>query len=204
MTAHARINGIDLTGKRLLIFDLDGTIADTSPLHEAAFARVLGRFGIAIDYAKVAGMSTRSALRRIRDDNGLAWSESQIEELAKEKQDGVRRAIASGLNAMPGMDSFIRCVLGNYRLALVTSGSRDTVNASIHALGYRGIFEVVITADDVENGKPSPEGFLKALDLLGVAPEVAVIIEDSEAGFLAAQLAGVDCIDARRIHLVGN
>lgn len=193
-----------LAGKELLIFDFDGTVADTTPLHAEAFRHVLAPFGIDVDYARIAGMSTRAALRRLAMDAGLDWGEAMIDTLAREKQAAVRHEIVKGLQPLPGVDAFLREVRRRYRLAMVTSGSRDTVLLSIRQLGYEGWFQPLVTADDVACGKPDPEGFLRVLEATGVAADAAIVFEDSEAGFQAAEHARIPCIDAQRLHGKGH
>lgn len=188
-----------LAEKRLLIFDFDGTIADTTPLHAAAFTRVLSPLGLAVDYPRIAGMSTRAAMRKLCMEAGLDWTDATIEELARAKQSAVRAEIAAGLEPLPGVDRFLNEVRGRFRLAMVTSGSRETVLLSMRCLGYEGWFDPLITADDVINGKPDPEGFEKALQATGVDAAAALVFEDSEAGFDAATAAGIECVDARHI-----
>lgn len=186
-----------LVGKRLLIFDFDGTIADTSPMHAQAFTEVLGPFGITVDYPAIAGLKTADAIDRCFALAGRPSPEPEIHTLLVQSKQMRGRAICQdSLSALPGVDKFLRSVKGNYRLAIASSGSRSTINLALAKLGYDDWFDPVITAEDVSRGKPDPECFQLALVRTKFAAEEALIIEDSEVGFDAARAAGIAFVDA--------
>jgi len=186
-----------LQSKRLLIFDFDGTIADTSPLHSAAFTEVLGPLGVTINYPRIAGLRTREAMLLCLSTAGLQMSEEEVAALVTRKQQVVRSMFAGRLKALPGVDSFLRWTKPRYALAMATSGSRTSVHAALEALGYADWFSPLVCAEDVARSKPHPDPFLRALSLAGMAAQDAVVFEDSEAGFEAARAAGIACVDAR-------
>jgi len=192
-----------LQGRKLLIFDFDGTIADTTPLHAAAFTEVLAPLGIVVDYHSIAGLKTLDAMNRSLAEAQYSLSEPEIEELVKLKQQSVRRMISRELHPLPAVDDFLRRVRPHCRLSMVTSGSRGTVNLSLEQLGYTDWFHPLICADDVHNAKPDPEGFLKVLLHTGISADQALVFEDSEAGFEAARGAGLAYIDAAHLHSKG-
>ena len=187
-----------LQSKRLLIFDFDGTVADTTPLHAAAFFEVLAPLGITVDYSCIAGLKTQDAMRKCLDGAGRTLDEAALGALVKAKQQSVRQMIGHSLQPLPGVDAFLRWARPRYKLAMVTSGSRGTVGLALEKLGYTGWFYPLICADDVEKAKPAPEGFLMALQLAGVLAGDALVFEDSEAGFEAAAQAGLGYVDVRR------
>ena len=186
-----------LVDAKLLIFDLDGTLADTSTLHARAFEQVLAPLGVAVNYDSIAGLKTADALRRRLNGAGLAPSCAEIDDLTRRKQDLVRGLIARELRPLPGVDEFLRWARPRYRLAVCTAGSRGTVDISLRKLGYAGWFDPVICSDDVEHAKPDPEGYLRVLRLTGYAPGEALIFEDSDAGLEAAHRASVAAVDVR-------
>ena len=197
-----------LDGKRLLIFDFDGTLADTSPLHEAAFNAVLGPWGISIDYPAVAGLRTRDALAACFERAGLSVPESELQKLTILKQARVRVLIQQELRPLPGVDEFLRWARSRYRLALYSSGSCGTVTRAMEKLGYTGWFDPILCAEDVIEAKPAPEGFLRALAIAGVSADDALVFEDSDAGIAAAQRADLVSVDVRimpfeTIHIAG-
>lgn len=186
-----------LQGKRLLIFDFDGTVADTTPLHAAAFAKVLEPLGIAVDYPRIAGLKTLDAMRQCLKEAGQTLGEAELAALVTAKQHCARLMIARALLPLPGIDEFLRWARPRYKLAMVTSGSRGTVSLALEKLGYGAWFEPLICADDVVMAKPAPEGFLKALQLTGVQARDALVFEDSDAGIAASQQAGIEVVDVR-------
>ena len=191
-----------LQGKHLLIFDFDGTVADTSQLHARAFHEVLGPLGLTVDYMTITGLKTLDALRCITQASGKNLPESVLVELALAKQRAVRQMMRNGLTPLAGVDGFLRWARSRFHLAMVTSGSRGTVSLALAALGYEGWFEPVMTADDVEYAKPDPEGLLRVLELTRCPADKALVFEDSTVGFEAAMRAGIAFIDVGRVwHL---
>lgn len=189
-----------LTGRQLLIFDFDGTIADSSPLHEAAFKAVLEPLGITVDYPRLAGRSTRDAVRLSYElARQTPPDAALVEELATRKQVLGRELIADLLVALPAAAELLDWVRPRFPLALVSSGSRATIALSLARLGMADWFASVITADDVQRAKPDPQGFLLALAHGGVEPREALVFEDAESGFEAARRAGIEWVDARRL-----
>ena len=188
-----------LAGKRVLIFDFDGTVADTTPLHAAAFAQVLAPLGIMVDYSSIAGLKTLDAMRQCLAGAGRTLPDSEMAALVSAKQQCVRQMIAQGLQPLPGADEFLRWAKSRYTLAMVTSGSRATVSLALEKLGYTGWFEPVVYADDVSHAKPDPEGFLKVLQMTGVSASAALVFEDSQFGLEAACRADIEVVDVRKI-----
>lgn len=186
-----------LQEKRLLIFDFDGTVADTTPLHAAAFAQVLAPLGITINYSSIAGLKTLDAMEQCLSCAGRTLPDTEMVELILAKQQCVRAMIAAGLEPLPGVDAFLRWAKPRFRMAMATSGSRGTVSLALEKLGYSGWFDPLVCADDVARSKPDPEGFLKVLQITGVSADAALVFEDSKAGFTAAAAAGLDFVDVR-------
>jgi HAD superfamily hydrolase (TIGR01509 family) len=187
-----------LAGKQLLIFDFDGTVADTTPLHADAFSMVLSPMGIAVNYPELAGLKTLDAMRKCLVDAYLVPSDEELLKLVSAKQQAVRYMISRELSTLPGVDEFLRWARPCYRLGMATSGSRGTVELALQKLGYVGWFEPLVCADDVLNAKPDPEGFLTVLKMTGTKAADALVFEDSTAGFAAAQAAGLAYVDARQ------
>lgn len=191
-----------LEGKQLLIFDFDGTIADTSPLHAQAFADTLSPFGIAVCYSRIAGLRTAEAILSCFVDAGLDRpSPEDLQSLVREKQRRVRQLISALLEPLPRMDAFLHWAKTRYEMALVTSGSRATVSLALRKLGYVSLFQTMVFAEDVNSGKPDPEGFRLALEAHHCQPQWALVFEDSEPGFQAASNASLVFVDVNRLPL---
>jgi HAD superfamily hydrolase (TIGR01509 family) len=186
-----------LQGKALLIFDFDGTVADTSLLHAAAFSEVLSPLGVPVHYEAIAGLKTADAMLLCARAAGLELGATQLAALVAAKQSSVRQMIAGGLKPLPGVDAFLRWAKPRFTLAMATSGSRASVQMALDALGYADWFTPLVCAEDVAHGKPHPDAFLRALALAGIDARHAVVFEDSEAGFAAARAAGIAYVDAR-------
>ena len=188
-----------LKDKCLLIFDFDGTLANTSPLHGAAFNAVIARWGFNIDYSTVAGMRTRDAFAACFAKAGLVVSESLLQQLTLSKQAFVRALIQKELRPLPSVEEVLLWARPRYTLALYSSGSRETVTLAMEKIGYTGWFEPMLCAEDVINAKPHPEGFLKILAMTDIRAESALVFEDSDAGIEAAERAGIATVDVRKI-----
>jgi sugar-phosphatase len=186
-----------LAGKRLLIFDFDGTVADTSPLHASAFALVLAPFGVTVDYPAIAGRRTREAMVMALASADVQLNDSEVDILVARKQQTVRDMLSEKLQPLPGVDSFLRWARRRYPLAMATSGSRGSVQLALDALGYAGWFNPLVCAEDSPRGKPYPDGFVLVLSATGTQARDALVFEDSQAGFDAATSAGIECVDAR-------
>jgi HAD superfamily hydrolase (TIGR01509 family) len=191
--------GARLAGKSVLIFDFDGTIAETTPLHARAFEETLAPFGVAIDYPSIAGLKTQDAISRCLATEGRREEDFDLPTLVAEKQRRARELIAEQLAPIPGVETFLVRARSRYRMALVTSGSRGTVALALRKLGYEKWFDPIICAEDVARAKPAPDGFLKALAALRARPEQALVFEDAESGFEAARAAGLGVVDVRTL-----
>jgi HAD superfamily hydrolase (TIGR01509 family) len=183
-----------LARKRLLIFDFDGTIVDSSPIHARAFNEAFAPFGVAVDYSRIAGLKTDAAVDKVASEAGLALEPEGRAFLISDKRERALRMVEAELLPIEGSLEFLREVRGRWPMALCTSGSRPTVDVALRQVGLTGYFDPVITANDVRNGKPHPEGFLKALEHHRAAPAEALVFEDAQAGLAAADAAGIDAI----------
>ena len=183
-----------LRRKKTLIFDFDGTIADSASLHTEAFERLLVPLGISVDYLKVAGMKTFDAISILVEQSGRSYENEFIDYLVAAKQAAVRQLIQTELQAFKGVRRFLEWVRRDHHCAMGTSGSRETIEFSLKKLGYSGWFNPLVCADDVAQAKPAPDIFLKVLALVGCEPSDALIFEDSETGLEAAKKAGIDTV----------
>ena len=196
MLYHSALSKV-LLGKKLLIFDFDGTLADTSEIHAKAFYSILQPYNLSVDYCDIAGLKTSDAIQKCFALNNRPFNSIDLDKLVDGKQALARQYIRESLAAMPGVDQFLSWAKSRFQLALASSGSRGTVSLAIEKLGYGGLFSPLVFGDDVTHAKPDPEIFNMALNLSGFSANEALIFEDSEAGFLAAARSNIDCYDAR-------
>jgi HAD superfamily hydrolase (TIGR01509 family) len=179
---------------RHVVFDLDGVIVDSEPLHARVDEQNMARLGIPADPA----LLTETMGRRVRD---------LTDELAKrlgrppDEVFAEREAIFWKLverdppRPMPGLKPAIAMLQGaGLALAVATSGTRAYVDFVLERLGIRSAFEVTVSGDEVANGKPDPEIYLRAAALLGAAPADCVALEDTVHGVTAALAAGMHAV----------
>jgi HAD superfamily hydrolase (TIGR01509 family) len=183
-----------LSRKRLLIFDLDGTLIDSSPLHARAFQETFAPYGVEIDYPAIAGLTTAAAIDRLAEAKGLSLSPERRNALAKAKRERALQLVHGEVAAFEGAVEFVQAAAGRFRLALATSASRAGAEAALSRVGLERSFEPIVAAEDVQSGKPDPEPFLKALNAHGMPTEAALVFEDSQSGIDAAAAAGIDFI----------
>lgn len=184
-----------LAGRTAFLFDLDGTLIDSSPCHERAYLDALRslRPDLAADfrYERYKGWRTRDAVvdMGVRDP-------AMAEALTEAKQASYRGQVEAGdVALMPGARALLEHLRDRgRRVFLVTGGSRRSTESVLDRLGIREVFEGVVTGDDVVNSKPDPEGFLKCVRDGGIRPEEALVVEDALSGIQSARSAGLAAI----------
>ena len=182
---------------KFLIFDFDGTIANTSPMHEKAFKEVLKTYKIPFKYEEIAGQSTRNAFTYILKKNNLNLSSTKVEELIKKKQDLVRENLFSNseFKSLPYAKEFIQKYHQKYCMGIASSGSRKTIEIALRRLGLYDFFKIILCGEDVFESKPSPEIFLKIISLGNFTKNECLIFEDSKNGLKASRAAKIPFID---------
>jgi HAD superfamily hydrolase (TIGR01509 family) len=179
---------------RQVVFDMDGLMVDSEPMHELANDRYFARLGTTLDESLREEMMGR----RVRD-----LAEATAGRLGRSPDDvfAEREAVfwelfeQSGVKAMPGLDQAIAMLAGaGLPLAVATSGTRAYVDQVLDRLGIRDAFAVVVSGEEVTAGKPDPEIYLRAAELLGADPADCVALEDTFHGVAAARAAGMHAI----------
>jgi beta-phosphoglucomutase-like phosphatase (HAD superfamily) len=172
------------------LFDCDGTIVDSMPLHYIAWKKVLAEwdcdFGEQTFYAW-GGMPVSEIISALNVRDGLAMP---AEAIARRKE-ALYFEILPELKAVPEVLEHIEFSHGEIPFAVVSGSTRDSVTASLTALGLLDKFETLVCAGDYERSKPDPEPFLIAAKRLGVSPEDCLVFEDTEMGIQAATAAGM-------------
>ena len=182
--------------KEYVIFDFDGTIADTNTLHAAAFHEVFESIHIHdFKYEDYMGRKTVEVFKDFLKSRDLPYTSKEIESLTALKQSTVRKLMLSQLKAYDGAIEVIRYLKAiGTTLIITTSSSRKGVHLALRQLGLLDSFDYIITGDDVEKAKPSPEIYFKTLQLAHIQPEEAIVIEDSIHGAKAAQEANLQVV----------
>jgi HAD superfamily hydrolase (TIGR01509 family) len=188
---------------RAIIFDLDGTLADTEPLHFEAFAEVLRAAGIELSrdeyFHRLIGYDDHDCFAAVLGENGEPADEARLAELIARKAELYQRSIANRDVIYAGAEAFVRRCAERFPLIIATGTLRAEAEMILRRAQIRELFVDVIAAEDVAHGKPEPDGFLAALGRLGfvlrphpsIRADECLVIEDTVAGVEAAHRAGM-------------
>jgi len=186
-----------MTTIKAILFDYDGTLVDSEFLHFEMWVAILESHGVILkveDYIDhYAGIPTPENAAVIVDRYSLTISPSVLitaKSLAT-KSFLSRKAFPLTVGARRSIDFFIE---KGIKIAIVTGASRIGVDATIATNNFQGHFQTIVTGDDVKNSKPSPEGYLLAVQQLGLNVSECIAIEDSENGVAAAVSANISCV----------
>jgi beta-phosphoglucomutase-like phosphatase (HAD superfamily) len=185
-------------GIRGLIFDLDGTLADTMPYHFKGWRVACQKFGAEIDTAflrKHTGSPGWLIATEILKENNLVESVT-IDQIVAEKLIEFSKDQHKVKPIYPVVE-IVKKYHGILPMAVGTGGHREAVERTLEITGLRKYFEIIITANDVDNFKPHPETFLKCAELMKVAPHFIEVFEDGDLGIEAAITAGMVATDVR-------
>jgi beta-phosphoglucomutase-like phosphatase (HAD superfamily) len=186
------------SGVKGLIFDLDGTLADTMPYHFIGWEKACQKYGAHIDSSflrKHTGSPGWIIAREIIKNCGLNGSVT-IDEIVNEKLQEFFR-IQHLVKPIEPVTDIVKRYFGILPMAVGTGGHREAVERTLEITDLRKYFEIIVTANDVNSFKPHPETFLKCAELMKVDPEFIEVFEDSELGIEAAQKAGMNATDVR-------
>jgi len=185
------------------IFDLDGTLVDTMPLHYLAWDEAIRRVGLKdkLDedlFYSLGGVPTRRVAELIGLHYGLKLDPAAV---MHAKEQLYLKLVAQAKPIIPVVD-FLRRVALTHPCAIATGGTPEVALPALDAAGLRGFFKVIVTPCDLPpgRGKPAPDMFLLAAKKMGVAPERCLVFEDAEPGIQAAKAAGMKWVrvDSRK------
>ena len=172
------------------LFDCDGTIVDSMPLHYVAWKKVLSEWGCEFDeelFYSWGGMPVAEIIAALNVRSGLAMP---VDEVMRRKE-AMYYEILPQLKGVPEVLEHIELRHGQIPFAVVSGGNRNSVVASLMSLNILDKFETLVCAGDYRMSKPHPEPFLIAAERLGVKPEDCLVFEDTEMGIQAATAAGM-------------
>lgn len=173
---------------RALIFDCDGTLADTLPIHYQAWADVVRQFGGHMPkswYFQRVGVSTVELIDQLNQSFGLNLPMGPVKQAKHQRF----AELLSGVQPIVPVVEVVYAFAGKLPLAVASGGSRPSVDRTLAHLGLTDLFQTIVTIEDVAQGKPAPDLFLKAAQRLQCRPQDCVVYEDSEVGVQAAQAA---------------
>jgi len=196
-----------------LLFDFDGVLVNSEPLHLLAFQEVLKAEKIEVSeaeyYQEFLGHDDRNAFRRVFEKHGRTLDPKTFLRLMAGKQAGMMRQIRSRkYQPLPGVEEFVRSVWRHYPLAVCSGSLRDEVDAMLEGVSLRDCFSVVVAAEDVVAGKPGAEGYLLAMRSVSekirrrLYPEDCLIIEDAPSVVHSAREAGFPVLAVATSHPV--
>jgi beta-phosphoglucomutase-like phosphatase (HAD superfamily) len=177
------------------IFDCDGTLVDTMPLHYRAWDRAMQAAGLPGQLSEelfysLGGMPTRMVAQVMAKHYGLTID---VDRIFHEKE-AFFLEMESEMRVIEPVVAFARKWVGRVPLSVASGGPRPVVRQTLELMGLTSLFPVVVTPEDVAHGKPAPDMFLLAAEKMGVAPEKCLVFEDAEPGFRAAEAAGMQWV----------
>ncbi len=189
-------NGKNVRG---IIFDCDGTLADTMPLHWRAWQAVLARHGLSFAeerFYSLGGVPSRDILKMLSQEQGVALDHLAV---AREKEAEYLPLIAQvePINTVVGI---ARENHGRIPMAVASGGTLRVIELVLGHLGIRHLFGAIVTSEDVAKQKPAPDIFLEAARRIGVAPRFCRAYEDTDVGMEAIRAAGMEAVDVRELR----
>jgi beta-phosphoglucomutase family hydrolase len=175
---------------RAYLFDCDGTIVDSMPLHYQAWKKALAEWNCAFDeelFYSWGGRPVREIIAALNRQNGLSMP---VDAVASRKESFYLAQLPQ-LKGIPEVIEHIDAQFGRIPLAVASGSRRDSVVGSLTALKLMDKFETLVCAEDYKNGKPAPDCFLLAAQRLGVEPKDCLVFEDTDLGIEAATAAGM-------------
>ncbi|MBT9329771.1 HAD-IA family hydrolase [Acidipila sp. 4G-K13] len=172
------------------LFDCDGTIADSMPLHYVAWTKALGEWSCVFDeklFYAWGGRPVVEIIQSLNEQQGLAMPVETVQR----RKEALYFEILSQLQAVPEVVEHIEDAHGRIPFAVVSGSTRESVTESLRSLDLLDRFDTLVCAGDYKNAKPHPEAFLLAAERLGVAPEACLVFEDTDMGIEAAAAAGM-------------
>ena len=184
--------------KSAIILDLDGVICDTAHFHFLAWHRLAAEYGYELTHAdneQLKGVSRADSLTFILGLANKTLSPEQFQEDLHRKNEWYLELVKDmgPLDVLPGVPSFFAEVAAR-KIPLALGSASKNANMVLTRVGLMHAFNAIVDASQVTHGKPHPETFLKAADLLGIAPEKCLVFEDSAAGVQAAIAGGMNAI----------
>ncbi len=184
-----------------LIFDLDGTLADTMPIHFVAWRNAAARYGIDFTpelFATLAGIPLYPTIQKLNEMFGTNIDPVEMGEIKEaEFEQNMHRT-----PEIKVVTDLVRKYHGKLPMAVGTGGCRDLASKTLDIIGMKEYFDILVASEDVSNFKPHPETFLKCAGLMGVKPEDCEVFEDGMLGIQAARSAGMMVVDVTKYYEV--
>jgi beta-phosphoglucomutase family hydrolase len=188
--------------KSLFIFDMDGVIVDTEPLYIKMNKDFLKQYNVQIsdeEYNQFIGISATKMWDFLKEKYSLPYT--TVELIAIEKQAKYNVLASTDLKIIDGIVALLQMLKDKeYSIAIASSSMRKNIELIITKTNLKSYFDFVVSGEDVQNGKPAPDIFLKAMQHFNKQPEDCIVLEDARNGVLAAKAANMFCVGFQNIH----
>ena len=185
---------------RAVLWDLDGTLVDSAEFHWLSWRDTMAAEGVSLTYQQFLDTFGQKNDRILPGWLGSGADAARIRRVGDAKEAEYRRlASVHGLRPLPGASSWVRRLHAQgWQQAIASSAPGENVGVMLRALALDGMFEAIVSAEDVTRGKPDPQVFLAAAERLGVPRDRCIVVEDAGVGVQAARSAGMRCIGVSR------
>jgi len=187
---------MNLTHPQALIFDCDGTLADTMPLHWQAWQEIVRRYGLDFSeerFYELGGVPSRDILKMLSTEQ-----QRPLDPLsASREKEAAYMLFLAQVRPIEPVAKIVRENAGKLPMAVASGGSQPHINEVLEHLGLLQYFKAVVTSENVKRQKPAPDIFLEAARQLGVEPQFCRAYEDTDLGLQAIRAAGMEAVDVR-------
>jgi HAD superfamily hydrolase (TIGR01509 family) len=197
-----------------IVFDFDGVIADSEPMHLKAFQQALAEEGLVLDrdeyFSRYLGYDDVGMFQALSSDRGLAWSDRHITALVARKGMKLQSMLEGGEVLFPGAAAFIRAAAAQVPIGIASGALRHEITQIVESAGLGGLFACIVASGDTPQSKPSPGPYLLAFEQLQQATGRmldkgrCVAIEDSVWGLESARGAGLRCVGVTTSYGAGE
>ncbi len=191
-----------------IVFDFDGVIADSEPLHLRSYQAILEPHGVKLDTKtyceRYLGFDDLGALRMIAQDYGLLLADEEIELLMQAKTRHFEKFVAGTDVLYPGAAACARMLASVWPVGIASGAMRHEIELMLGGARLADTFKFIVAAGETDRTKPAPDPYLRAAELHGVAPEACVAIEDSHWGLQSARTAGMRTIAITHTYKRGD
>jgi beta-phosphoglucomutase len=185
-------------GVQAVVFDFDGVLADSEPLHLRSYQQIFEPHGVKLDAKtyceRYLGFDDEGAFRHIADDFGLILGDEEIELLMAEKTRRLEALLSNENVLYPGAAACARGLAAVWPISIASGAVRYEIELMLRGSGLIDTFKFIVAAGETDRTKPAPDPYLRAAELHGVPPSACVAIEDSRWGLESARTAGLRTI----------
>ena len=191
---------IDVERYKAILFDMDGVITDTMKFHYEAYRQAFELLGVSLtplDVYLTEGMPSLEVGKALVKKYGISVDDEQIKNVVEQKRELYRKLAAGHIQMYPGVKNTIGLLRDNgIKLALVSGSNKVSVDKVLDEIHMNGMFDAIVTGAENERGKPYPDPYVKAMNMLGISGENSVVVENAPLGIKSAKAAGVDYVIA--------